>query len=87
MLSVVHGRQKVDKDAVLELLPSEQPFEPVIQQRAEPRPRRTAATAAPGKRPSVDATARAATGPSGPTVPTGPTGAIGARASPARRPW
>jgi hypothetical protein len=35
VLSVVHGRQKIDKDAVLELLPSEQPFEPIIQQRAE----------------------------------------------------
>ncbi len=35
VLSVIHGRQKIDRDGVLELLPSERPFEPVIQQRAE----------------------------------------------------
>jgi hypothetical protein len=35
VLSVIHGRDKNDRDAVLELLPSEQPFEPVIQQRAQ----------------------------------------------------
>ena len=50
VLSVVHGRQKVDKDAVLELLPSEQPFEPVIQQRAE-RDRTDSGDRRGGKRP------------------------------------
>ena len=35
VLSIVSSRQKVDRDAVLELLPSEQPFEPVIQQRVD----------------------------------------------------
>jgi hypothetical protein len=50
VLSVVHGRQKVDKDAVLELLPSEQPFEPIIQQRAE-RDRADSGERRGGKRP------------------------------------
>ncbi|HWM18187.1 MAG TPA: hypothetical protein VNO51_00760, partial [Ilumatobacteraceae bacterium] len=50
VLSVVHGRQKVDKEAVLELLPSEQPFEPVIQQRAE-RDRTDTGDRRGGKRP------------------------------------
>ena len=63
VLSVVHGRQKVDKDAVLELLPSEQPFEPVdpATRRARPdrqwrSPRRqaTRATSTRRRRPAGD---------------------------------
>jgi hypothetical protein len=50
VLSVVHGRQKVEKEEVLELLPSEQPFEPVIQQRAE-RDRTDTGDRRGGKRP------------------------------------
>jgi hypothetical protein len=49
VLSVVHGRLKSDP-AVLELLPSEQPFEPVVQQRAE-RDRSEGGDRRGGKRP------------------------------------
>jgi hypothetical protein len=34
VLSVVQGRSKAERADVIELLPSERPFEPVIQQRA-----------------------------------------------------
>ena len=50
VLSVVTKPQKTDRESTIELLPSEQPFEPVVQQRAE-RDRTDSGDRRPGKRP------------------------------------
>ena len=50
VLSVVTKPPKGDRDSMLELLPSEQPFEPVVQQRAE-RDRTDSGERRGGKRP------------------------------------
>ncbi len=50
VLSVVTKPQKTDRESTLELLPSEQPFEPVVQQRAE-RDRTDSGERRGGKRP------------------------------------
>ncbi len=50
VLSVVTKPQKTDRESTIELLPSEQPFEPVVQQRAE-RDRTDSGERRRGKRP------------------------------------